>query len=171
MKQCPKCRRTYTDADLNFCLDDGELLLVQAVEPGTFRDDSPPTLMINDVRSTNPTGWPSQPTPGPISPAPWQGQQMQYPMQMAPTQTLPVVSLCLGIASVTVGWCCWSGVLLSPAAVITGIIALSQIKNDPQRYTGKGLAMAGLITGGAFIAVAILIFVLYGAAIFLGGIR
>jgi hypothetical protein len=27
MKQCPQCRRTYSDETLNFCLDDGSILL------------------------------------------------------------------------------------------------------------------------------------------------
>ena len=27
MKQCPACRRAYTDETLNYCLDDGELLI------------------------------------------------------------------------------------------------------------------------------------------------
>ena len=27
MKRCPECRRDYTDETLNFCLDDGSLLV------------------------------------------------------------------------------------------------------------------------------------------------
>ena len=174
MKTCPRCGQTYTDENLNFCLNDGELLSQQAPEPGAYRDDSPPTIMMNDARVTNPVGW-QQPQSQP--PAMWQGQQQmqpqmqQFPLNMSPTQTLAVVSLCLGIASITVGWCCYIGFLLSPAALVTGFIALSQIKGDPAKYTGKGLAIGGIAMGGVYIVGIILIFILYGAAILLGGIK
>lgn len=88
---------------------------------------------------------------------------------MGPTQTLAVVSLCLGIASITVGWCCYIGFLLSPAALVTGFIALSQIKNDPAKYTGKGLAIGGIATGILYVIGMILIFILYGAILLAGG--
>src|SRR5437868_6579815 len=155
MKQCPVCNQTYSDEDLNFCLNDGELLRQTAAEPRprSFLEDSPPTLMMHEVRSTNPTGW--QPPSAP--PVVWTGNQQNVPQaQFAgpyatplamPNQTLAIVSLCLGIASVTVGWCCSLGLLLAPAALITGFIAQSQIKNDPQKYTGKGLAIGGMVAG------------------------
>ena len=166
MKQCPRCSKTYTDENLNFCLDDGELLLRMAPQPGAYRDDPPPTMIMNEARVTNPVSW-QQPSAAP--PAVYQGQQMmgQFPMAMTPNQTLAVVSLCLGIGSVTIGWCCYLGVLLSPAALITGFIALSQIKKDPQTYTGRGFAIGGIVTGLVYIAVVLLVIILYGAAIFL----
>ena len=166
MKQCPRCSKTYTDENLNFCLEDGELLLQMAPQPGAYRDDPPPTVIMNEARVTNPVSW-QQPTAPP--PAVYQGQQMmgQYPMSMTPNQTLAIVSLCLGVGSVTIGWCCYIGVLLSPAALITGFIALSQIKKDPKTYGGRGLAIGGVVTGLVYIAVVVLIVILYGAAIFL----
>ena len=152
MKQCPRCNKTYTDENLNFCLEDGELLFQMAPQPGAYRDDPPPTMIMNEARVTNPVSW----------------QQMgQYPMSMTPNQTLAIVSLCLGIGSVTIGWCCYIGVLLSPAALITGFIALSQIKKDPQSYGGRGFAIGGVVTGLVYIAVVVLLVILYGAAIFL----
>jgi len=165
MKQCPRCNKTYTDENLNFCLEDGELLLQMAPQPGAYRDDPPPTMIMNEARVTNPVSW-QQPSAPP--PAVYQGQQvMQYPMGMTPNQTLAIVSLCLGIGSVTIGWCCYLGVLLSPAAMITGFIALSQIKKNPQAYGGRGLAIGGIVTGIVYFAVLALIIILYGAAIFL----
>ena len=86
-------------------------------------------------------------------------------------QTLATVSLCLGIASVTIGWCCSLGLLLSPAALITGFIALSQIKKDPQTNGGKGLAIGGIVAGAIYLAVFVLIIIIYGIAIFFGNIR
>ena len=133
----------------------------------SYVDDPPPTVMMNDARITNPVNWqqPVQP------PALWQNQQvMQYPMNMTPSQTMAVVSLCLGIGSVTVGWCCSLGLLLSPAALITGFIALSQIKKDPQRNTGRGLAIGGIVTGIVYLSVWLLLMVVYGAALLFGGL-
>lgn len=179
MKQCPRCKQTYSDDQLNFCLEDGELLsgFVQEPPANRYADDSPPTIVLNEARQTNPSSWPSSPPSGP--PAQWQGQPLHapqaqfggYPTALSPNQTLAVVSLCLGIASVTVGWCCYIGLLLSPAALITGFIALSQIKKDPSRYTGRGLAIGGIVTGTVYLAALVLFVLIYGAAIFLGGIN
>src|SRR6476660_4676434 len=48
MKQCPTCKRTYSDSSLSFCLDDGALLSApfptQAV--GGPAVDPPPTLVM-----------------------------------------------------------------------------------------------------------------------------
>lgn len=174
MKTCPRCGRTYTENDLNFCLDDGELLTTAgSTQPPTrYVDDSPPTLTMDPTRVTNPTNFPvSQ------APAQWQqpvpmGQQAPrfgtYGMAMSPNQTLAVVSLCLGIGSITIGWCCSLGLLLSPAALITGGIALAQNKSNPQSYGGKGMAIGGMAAGGVFIVGYIIVIILYGAALFFG---
>ena len=171
MKQCPKCSKTYSDIYLNFCLEDGELLTQMFREPdsGAFRDDPPPTIMMNDARITNPMGgWQQMPAP----PVAWQAQGMQqFPMMVPPNQTLAIVSLCLGIGSVTIGWCCSIGLVLSPAALITGFIALSHIKKDPQRNAGRGLAIGGIVAAAIYIAVLVLIIVFYGAAILLSGLN
>ncbi len=125
MKICSACNQTYTDENLNFCLNDGNLL-------SELKDDAAPTVMLNQARTTQPN-WEN--IGQPISP--WQNQPLQQNQSYAPAmtqvqnQTLAIVSLCLGIASVTVGWCCSLGLLLSPAALITGFIALSQIKKNP----------------------------------------
>lgn len=166
MKQCPRCNQTYSDDQLNFCLNDGEMLVNSYASQRPF-DDSPPTVMMNDPRATNPTNWQAPAAP----PAHWQGQQvMSYPISLSPNQTLAVTSLCFGIASITVGWCCYLGVLLAPVALVTGFISLSQIKRDPRSYTGRGLAIGGIVTGLVYFGALVLIIVLYGAAIFLGSL-
>lgn len=175
MKQCLRCQKTYTDPTLNFCLEDGELLV--AVDgPSRSGDDSPPTVMFEQGRRTNPVGWPVNPPSAP--PAQWQQPQMNpqqqfggYPMTVSPNQTLAIVSLCLGISSITIGWCCYIGVLLAPAAMITGWISMSQIKSDPEKNGGRGMAIAGIATGAVYIVIMALIVVLYGAAIFLGNLN
>ena len=175
MKQCPRCRQTYSDEQLNFCLTDGELLTEVLSEPPLTRyaDDPPPTMLMNDARVTNPTNWPVSPPPSQWQNPPAvmpQQQFAQYAIPAGPNQTLAIVSLCLGIASVTVGWCCSLGLLLSPAALITGFIALSQIKKDPAKNAGRGLAIGGMATGAVFLGVYIVIILLYGAAIFFSAI-
>jgi hypothetical protein len=178
MKKCLKCGQSYTDNTLNFCLNDGELLVdTTGYEPPPTRyaDDSPPTLLMNQPRVTNPIDW-----AGSSPPATWQQQTpVQNPQQMfgphnafqSPSQTLAVISLGLGVGSVTIGWCCSLGLLLGPAALITGFIALSQNKKDPDRYGGRGLAIGGIVTGSIFLVGYALLIVLYGAAILFGGMN
>src|SRR5215203_168964 len=70
MKRCPKCGQTYADQNLNFCLNDGELLMLESASPRgpkfaddplptSYADDSPPTIMMDSPRATNPTGFPT----------------------------------------------------------------------------------------------------------------
>ena len=178
MKKCLKCGERYSDDTLNFCLNDGELLIDPTgydPPPTQYADDSPPTIMMNQPRVTNPVGWAeSQP------PAPWQqnlpvqqGQQMfgQYNSVQSASQTLAVVSLGLGIGSLTIGWCCSLGLVLAPGALITGFIALSQIKKDPSKHTGRGFALGGIITAGVFLVLYVLMILVYGAAMLFGGIN
>ena len=174
-KRCSSCGQTYTDDAINFCLNDGELLSYLADDapqtilsndrPTMFAEDSEPTVFLNKPRVTNQTNWPGS---EPI--ALWQGGQQNfpqqqfgnYPLNVTPNQTLAIVSLCLGLGSMTIGWCCSMGLLLSPAALITGFIALSMIKKDPQANQGRGLAIGGMVTGGIFLGLYLMIIVLYG---------
>lgn len=48
MKICPRCQKTYTDENLNFCLDDGTVL---AQAGGA---EMPPTVLLNQPRMTEP---------------------------------------------------------------------------------------------------------------------
>ena len=94
-----------------------------------------------------------------------QQQYAQYPVRVSPNQTLAFVSLGLGIGSMTIGWCCSLGLLLSPAAIITGIIALMQVKNNPQTNGGRGFAIAGIVIGCVFLAAYLLFIIIYGIAL------
>ena len=161
MKRCPRCGETYTDRDINFCLNDGELLSrLTDSRPSAF-DDSPPTVVLDQARITNPIGWSAQAQP-PMQYQPPQGQIFSpYAMPTSPDQTLAIVSLAAGAASLTIGWCCSSGLLLGPAAMIVGFIALSQNKKDPQSYGGRGLAIGGIVAGGLFLLIYVGIMVVY----------
>ncbi|HVF47748.1 MAG TPA: DUF4190 domain-containing protein [Pyrinomonadaceae bacterium] len=178
MKQCPRCNLTYSDDRLNFCLDDGELLTAMTTEPplSRYADDAPPTVMLDSARRTNPANWPNAaPAAQPIAQwsahnAPAVQQPFPYAMNPSPNQVLAIVSLGLGVGSMTIGWCCSLGLLLSPAALITGFLALSYIKKDPQAYGGRGFAIGGIVTGSVFLALYLLFIIIYGVAIIGGGL-
>lgn len=151
MKQCPLCRQTYTDDNLNFCLNDGELLSVFGSEAtgGRFADDSPPTIVLDPARRTNPAHWSASGQP----PAQW--HQPQY-MQNAPfgspgfsrsrDQTLPTVALILGIFSLPMV-CCMGGLWLGLPAAVVGFLGMRNADSDPNRYAGRGMAVAGMVLG------------------------
>lgn len=177
MKKCPKCGQTYDDKDLNFCYNDGELLTTLLDETPTrtyserpgYMDEPPPTEFMPAARLTNETTW----NPPQAPPAVWQSNQpnvpfSQYPNVVSPNQTLAIVSLGLGVGAITVGWCCSSGFVLSPAALITGFIALSQIKKDPSRYSGRGFALGGIITAALFLLFYLVFIMIYLIALLLG---
>lgn len=74
--------------------------------------------------------------------------------QATPAQVGGPTSNGLAVASLVCGlvgfftcfiWCL--SIPLAIAAIVTGHLASSKIKGDPARYSGKGLARTGLITG------------------------
>ena len=158
MKRCPRCGQGYTDTSINFCLNDGELLsqyepdepptLFSGGNPPTqFADDAPPTVIMGSGRTTNasyiPTGGPPAPWGGtsPVSPAYGIGN-----FQLSQDKTLPTISMILGICA-AVMVCCWGGVWLGIPAAIVGFLAMRNAENDPTRYGGRGMAIAGMVLG------------------------
>jgi Domain of unknown function (DUF4190) len=160
MKICTICNQTYPNDELNYCLADGGLLTKS-------NDDPPPTMMMNQARKTNEINWGNPPEtnwsnqsnqpnwanqspPSPMSP--WQNQQMSQQNQgyMSPqmyqgqNQTLPIVSMVLGILSIVT--CCY-GFPFGIAAAITGYIGMNNANNNPMIYGGRGFAIAGLVMG------------------------
>ena len=163
MKKCLRCGQTYSDNTLNFCLSDGELLVETSYEPPPtqFADDSPPTLLMNQPRVTNPIDWPQS------SPVQWQGQSMtpaagQYGIAgygAAQNQTLATWALILAISSFFMV-CCAGGIWLGLPAAIVGFIAMRKADDTPALYGGRGMAIGGMILGIVtfIISVFILIF-------------
>ncbi len=159
MKHCPQCGQRYNDPNINFCLEDGELLKDFAETPPTmfgndplpsqYADDQPPTVLMNPTRVTKSNWEPGGP------PAPWQTnqvvQQTGYnpPMVYAQSQdqTLAIVGLALSLGSL-VFLCCYGGIWLGLPSAIVAYIALTKINNDPEKYGGRGMAIAGIIVGG-----------------------
>lgn len=69
----------------------------------------------------------------------------------APASGLAITSLVTGI----LGWTALP-LIGSLIAVVTGHMALGQVRSDPYRYGGKGLATAGLVLGYIALALAVL---------------
>lgn len=152
MKICPNCKQTYSDDGLNFCLSDGSLLQ-------DLSKNAPKTVYMDPPRVTNQTRWENTAAP-PV----WQNQpnmQRQNPQQaFAPPlraqnqdQVLPIISLILGVLGFLTT-CCWGGLPFGAAAIIIGLIGLSNEKQDPIKYGGRGLALGGIITGAVAAAIA-----------------
>ena len=84
---------------------------------------------------------------------------------------MALLSMILGIVSVTIGFCCYFGVLTAPVAIGLGVYALSLIKKDPKKYGGKGMALAGIITGALYFVFLIIIILLYGLSFLMSGMN
>jgi len=52
MKVCPRCQKTYSDDNLNFCLDDGTVLTQASVPP--TQESMPETVFMSQPRQTSP---------------------------------------------------------------------------------------------------------------------
>ena len=176
MKRCPTCNQQFTDEWLTFCTQDGSSLVeIKApVEP-------PPTFAYPPIPPT--VSRSEQPTldlPGRLHPAAHSSTRAtNFATRLAAAAATirgcaatndGCFSLVLGIVSITLGWCCSFGILTAPVSVALGIAALVQIKNNPSRYTGKGMAIGGIVTGGLYFAFMLLLIVIYGAAILAGGL-
>jgi hypothetical protein len=177
MRRCPQCNQEFADEWLTFCTQDGATL----VDVAPSASDPPPTLVRAMPPSVSPTEQPTLDMPGRYSPP---AEYIPPPLPQAgwmpppppayptrPQQSLAVASMVLGIVSITIGWCCSFGILTSPIALVMGIVALVQIKNDPVKNGGKGFAIGGIIMGALYIAVFIVIILLYGIGIFLGALN
>lgn len=55
-----------------------------------------------------------------------------------------VAGMILGICALTIGCCCY-GMPFNILGLIFSIIGLVQINSNPQRYTGTGIAITGLV--------------------------
>jgi hypothetical protein len=187
MKRCPACDQTYADDALSFCINDGAALV--GARPSEW--DAQATMMAPPPSVTpppptsfsdpEPTDWsaPQYSPPADLNapgawvppPAPGAWQQPSTPQGMPgmaqtrgpqPQQSLAIASLICGLLSVTFGLIC-GGPVMGVAAIVLGIVALVQIKNHPQRFGGKGLAIAGITLGvlwALFVIFWLLIFIL-----------
>ena len=82
-----------------------------------------------------------------------------------------MASLITGIFTVTVGWCCYLGVITGPVAIGMGIYSLVQIKNNPDKFTGKPLAIIGIVTGAVYFVFLVFIILVYGLMFLVQGVN
>ncbi len=79
------------------------------------------------------------------------------------TSALAIVSLVFGL----LGWSLLP-LIGSVVAIVTGHMARSEIRREPERFEGDGLAVAGLVLG--YLAIGISILLLVTAFLFFGGL-
>ena len=76
--------------------------------------------------------------------------------------SLAVTGLVFGILSLTFGLCCY-GLPFNLAGIVCSLVALEQIRKDPQRERGRGLAIAGLVLSLLSILLASIFLLMYFA--------
>lgn len=82
-------------------------------------------------------------TPQPIQPLTGANSSGRTPQ----TNGFAVAGLIIGLFSL-LSFCCCAGIPFNLLGMIFSIIGLVQINNRPETYSGKGLAIGGLITSG-----------------------
>lgn len=184
MKRCPTCNSTFDEDHLIYCTADGTVLVRDEVtaslelQETALLSDPLATLVMPPPRPTQVAQAPNAPTP----PQPYGWANESPPAWVPPPPPVPfggvtrssqngtaVASLICGIVSITFGWIC-GGPIFAVLAMVLAAVALTQIKRNPQQYTGKPMALGGLILGGivlliylAFIALWIVMMII-GAA-------
>jgi hypothetical protein len=181
MKRCPTCNQTFSEGWLSFCTQDGTTLIEDSVsksdpvDPMATMMAPPPPPLSNP---NQPASW--NPPLGGVGSGPFPQQQPAYqqpqPMQAGwqpppppayaprPQQGLAIASMILGIFTITFGWC-YLGVITGPIAIGLGIYALIQVKNHPEKFAGKPVAVAGIVMGALFLLIVAFLLLLYGVGV------
>ena len=153
MKRCPNCNQTFDEEWLSFCTQDGTTL----IEDSSASSGPPPTILstppaVPSLEQANVNFSPaSYGTPAPQYAQPEWRPPPPPPVQ-AQNKSLAVASMVLGIISITVGWFCL-GPIPAIAGIILGIVALSQMKKNPNHFGGQPFAWTGIITGGLMLLI------------------
>src|SRR5712692_699099 len=176
MKRCPTCNQTFEEEWLGFCTQDGTALIEDAGKANEPRPTivSPAPSSASPYQQNAPSGGFGAPAPQYQPPQPMLSNWTPPPppaRSTGPQQGLALTSLILGIFSITFGICCSVGLLTAPVAIVLGIVSLVQIKNEPTKFTGKPLAITGIVSGGAYLMFWVVIVLLYGVAIFMGNLN
>lgn len=139
MKSCPSCNRTYTDASLNFCLEDGTPLTLSA--PATPGFDPNATIRYTDARATKP---PQPATPPPSVPP---GSQPSYQASYQPPSPggQPSYQPEQPVAS--------TGSAFGQQQYRPAAIALPQRKSNAVWWVLGGMLVLGIIIVGAVVMI------------------
>lgn len=176
MKRCPTCNQTFDEGWLSFCTNDGTTLVEDPSSSNemlkTIMAPAPPPVSRPNEQAnwSSPSGGIGAgqfPVPQP-SQAAWQPPP---PPPAGPQQGLAVASLVCGIFTVTIGWCCYLGVITGPVAIGLGIASLNQIKNNPDKFTGRPFAITGIVTGSLYFVFVALIIMVYGMMFLVQGVK
>jgi len=167
MKYCPQCQKQYTERWITFCSDDGAILIDTGFSPSSTPPPGGQRPPYAPPMSEQPTWHAQDPnapgnwrSPDPNAPGAWVPPEQRQPVKPAwqpppppvtfprnqPSQGLAVASMVLGILGLFVGMFCL-GPVPGIAALVLGLVALSQIKSAPDRNGGKPFAIVGIITG------------------------
>jgi hypothetical protein len=125
--------------------------------PSPFQPPSP----FGNAESFNQPMQQTEWTPPPAPVSEWQNQNLgantafQPPAAGGQDQTLAIVSLVCGVLSIL---CC--GLLTGIPAIITGYMAKNNVDSNPTQYSGRGMALAGMILGGISVVLSIVIIIL-----------
>lgn len=103
--------------------------------------------------------------PQPVAPAPTPSDQLPLNVKIVSTETsgFAVASMVIGILAILGGWF-WSGVILPILAIIFGHVALSKIKKQSPRLSGRGFAITGLTLGYVSFVIAVIAALVIGSA-------
>lgn len=80
-----------------------------------------------------------------------------HPQRLNPFAT---TGLIMGLISITFGLCCCYGIPFNVLGLIFSLVALAQIKGSPHVYSGKEIAIAGLVTSLLSILLVALLMIL-----------
>jgi hypothetical protein len=142
----------------------------------------PPSITTFDEPAPKPVWQPKpitpaadpMPAPAPASVPDWRNKDIGSgkPLQAPPaaagqSKGLALGSLICGILSFTI--CGSLGILLGPVAIVLGFLGKKRADEQPAEYGGRGLALAGMITGvlGLLVGILALIYVVlvFGSAL------
>ena len=161
MKYCPQCNTQYTEAWLTFCTQDGSLLREELTPPANPDWDPRIRETKVDDPSETATQWlPRDAPPDRSWMAPQERAPVVNPWQPPPPAPRPqgsppppgiaIASLVVGVIGLMMGLVC-AVPIPGIIAVLLGIVALSQMRSAPNPI-GRGLAIAGIVTGGVNLA-------------------
>lgn len=78
------------------------------------------------------------------------------------TEPMGIVSLVLGVISVPLYFCCgFFALAFNLVGTVLGFVSLTRVNSQPERYSGKGIAIAALAVNGIFLILNIVLIVFF----------